>query len=94
MTPQPQRLQDEWTRVDRVLCAGEDEDLFAQRVADGKRLGVGLFLTEFGGVGERNGSFDSLRFIAGLADKHMQSWTYWQVGAAAAVGLTPPVQVF
>jgi len=45
---------------------------------DLKRMGSGGFMTEFGAVPNTSIALESIRFLTQEADKHLQSWTYWQ----------------
>lgn len=52
-----------------------DTDIVA-RIADGKRLSSGLFLTEFAEAGGPGG--DIWDAVTGACDKHGQSWASWE----------------
>jgi len=47
-------------------------------MADVHRLGVGGFMTEFGGVDNSTSSISAITFLVEFADSNFQSWTYWQ----------------
>eukprot|EP00930_Biecheleria_cincta_P018359 TRINITY_DN14328_c0_g2_i1.p1 TRINITY_DN14328_c0_g2~~TRINITY_DN14328_c0_g2_i1.p1 ORF type:complete len:673 (-),score=85.83 TRINITY_DN14328_c0_g2_i1:149-2167(-) len=60
-----------------------DCDKFAEaavttRAADAKRVGGGIFLTEFGACSGSEDCIAELRRVLGFADSAFQSWAYWQ----------------
>eukprot|EP00005_Dracoamoeba_jomungandri_P000139 CAMPEP_0174253230 /NCGR_PEP_ID=MMETSP0439-20130205/2606_1 /TAXON_ID=0 /ORGANISM="Stereomyxa ramosa, Strain Chinc5" /LENGTH=525 /DNA_ID=CAMNT_0015334145 /DNA_START=19 /DNA_END=1596 /DNA_ORIENTATION=- len=60
------------------LCDAELLYFYDQAMAALKTLGTGGFMTEFGGVGNATVGAKMLKFLTDLADKYLQSWTYWQ----------------
>ena len=62
-----------------LVCKAVDEEFFSRREKDSERLGTGLLMTEFGATKDVLGDLISLERVASLADKHQQSWVYWQL---------------
>ena len=61
-----------------IGCDIVNDEFLAMRKNDVKRLGGGMIMTEFGAT--KNDKFDlySLEKNCQQADKHIQSWIYWQ----------------
>ena len=60
------------------LCDYVDSALFELWIATGKRLGGGMMMTEWGALSTDPSAMQQMKRIAGLADKHLQSWIWWQ----------------
>jgi len=60
------------------FCNTEVELLYDEKVADYNRMQLGGFLTEFGAGGNSTTSVTGMNTLLGIADKHLQSWSYWQ----------------
>lgn len=61
-----------------IACRAIDGEFFAMRKKDASRLGTGMALTEFGATEDIIGDLHALERVTALADKHQQSWMYWQ----------------
>jgi len=66
------------TKVEALLCSGVDQEFFSMRRKDGERLGLPIIMTEFGATQDLKGAIFSLKDVLKQADKHQQSWCYWQ----------------
>ncbi|EGG17200.1 hypothetical protein DFA_08187 [Cavenderia fasciculata] len=60
------------------LCDDENEVFLSGAMKDLKRLGGGGFMTEFGAIGNSTKSMEMITYMMEQADRHLQSWTYWQ----------------
>lgn len=60
------------------VCDGVDDYFERNKIADVKALGGGGFMTEFGAMLESDAESGALDALLGLADKHLQSTSYWQ----------------
>jgi len=60
------------------VCDQLAEDAVTTRAADAKRVGGGIFLTEFGACSGSEGCIAELRRVLSSADSAFQSWAYWQ----------------
>lgn len=61
-----------------LACDAIDDAFFAMRRKDSSRLGVGLMMTEFGAAEDIKSDLIKMTNLASLADRHQQSWMYWQ----------------
>lgn len=61
-----------------IACTAIDDEFFYMRNKDSQTLGVPIIMTEFGAVEDNVGDLINLETVARLADKHQQSWMYWQ----------------
>lgn len=59
-------------------CDNYVERVYDQRVKDYKRIGGGGFLTEFGACSNTQNCVNEITRVTSNADKHYQSWAYWQ----------------
>ena len=66
------------TAAVQVACAAIDNEFFAMREKDSERLGVPILMTEFGAVEDFQSDLVALDRVAALADRHAQSWMYWE----------------
>merc|ERR1711963_1232949 len=64
--------------VDCPVCDKFAVDAVSARSADAKRLGGGVFLTEFGACGESDECVAELNRVLGRAETALHSWAYWQ----------------
>lgn len=62
-----------------LACDAIDDLFFNMRNKDVARLGGGMMMTEFGASEDTKTDLYVLKKVAGLADKHAQSWMYWQL---------------
>lgn len=62
----------------QVACEAIDDAFFQLRSADAERLGTPMLMTEFGAVEDFRSDLVALERVAQLADRHMQSWMYWE----------------
>lgn len=62
----------------QFACAALDNEFFEMRDQDAARLGVPLLMTEFGAVEDFKSDLVALDRVAELADRHQQSWMYWE----------------
>jgi endoglycosylceramidase len=61
-----------------VLCDAIDDVFFQLRRKDSSRLGVGMIMTEFGAAEDIKNDLLKMASLMDLADRHQQSWMYWQ----------------
>jgi endoglycosylceramidase len=61
-----------------LACDAIDDLFFEIRSRDAKRLGVGQIMTEFGAAEDVKSDLTKMASLADLADRHQQSWMYWQ----------------
>eukprot|EP00128_Syssomonas_multiformis_P014358 Colp12_sorted_trinity150504_noHs@8228 len=61
----------------KLVCDFYDHRKVAMRTKDGKRLGGGSFMTEFGAVSGRTAGAKEITELADLADEYATSWAYW-----------------
>lgn len=61
-----------------VACDLIDDYFFALREKDSHRLGVGMVMTEFGAAEDIHSDLVKMSSLLDLADRHQQSWMYWQ----------------
>ena len=61
-----------------ILCNGIDDEFFLMRRKDANRLGTSMVMTEFGATEDIKEDLYNLEKTAELADKHQQSWMYWE----------------
>lgn len=61
-----------------IVCDGENEYFYTQAMYDVRKVGAGSMMTEFGAVTNGTHGIDDIESLVTLADKHLQSWAYWQ----------------
>lgn len=61
-----------------VGCDAIDDVFFQLRKKDSNRLGVGMIMTEFGAAEDIKPDLIKMTSLTDLADRHQQSWMYWQ----------------
>lgn len=67
-----------YNEVEQIICDALDDAFFYLRNRDAKRLGGGMMMTEFGASQDVRGNLHALDKNCALADRHQQSWAYWQ----------------
>lgn len=71
-------LPDPSGKVETALCSGANSEFFSMREKDAERLSVGMMMTEFGATMAKDNPLHDLDSLTKVADKHGQSWMYWQ----------------
>lgn len=66
------------TAKGEVACDAINDEFFFMRQKDVDRIGGGMIMTEFGASEDIKGDLYALEKNCAQADKHMQSWMYWQ----------------
>lgn len=66
------------TSADCEVCDKYARDAITTRNDDVKKLGGGVFLTEFGSCSGSDICIAEIKRVADLADSAMHSWAYWQ----------------
>lgn len=64
-----------------TLCDLLDKDIFDIRISDQKKLNIAGFMTEWGAyidVVPGSKAWNDAIDLMGIADEHLQSWSYWQ----------------
>jgi len=59
-------------------CKKFDTKKLKTRVANGKSLGVGTFMTEFGACANNDACIHEINSVTDAADDQLVSWCYWQ----------------
>lgn len=63
--------------ISQSLCSLWDSSHMESFLRGARKLGGGSFLTEFGANDNMPSGVESVHVMANLADKHLQSWTWW-----------------
>eukprot|EP01090_Pellita_catalonica_P023733 TRINITY_DN9932_c0_g1_i1.p1 TRINITY_DN9932_c0_g1~~TRINITY_DN9932_c0_g1_i1.p1 ORF type:complete len:509 (+),score=68.22 TRINITY_DN9932_c0_g1_i1:26-1552(+) len=61
-----------------LLCEAEEDLAAVLDLEMGKRLGCGMFLSEYGAMGNDSNAIQVIEWLNGWADQNLQSWAYWQ----------------
>jgi len=61
-----------------AACNLIDDYFFAMREKDAHRLGITMLMTEFGAAEDIHSDLVKMASLLDLADRHQQSWMYWQ----------------
>jgi len=62
----------------KTVCRGWHEDRIGTRAQDAAKLGIPLFISEFGGCGEDQSGVDEITNVGEVCDEHLAGWAYWQ----------------
>lgn len=84
-------LPDPSGKIETALCSGANSEFFSMREKDAQRLKVGMMMTEFGATMAKENPLHDLDALTRVADKHGQSWMYWQYKYFQDITTSTPV---
>mmetsp|Transcript_2449 Transcript_2449/g.3566 ORF Transcript_2449/g.3566 Transcript_2449/m.3566 type:complete len:518 (-) Transcript_2449:1817-3370(-) len=73
-----QDVDNEGDPKSKWLCHLLDDSFFRWREEASKRIGGGVFLTEFGALSNSTSGIEELDWVIEQAEKRFHSWAYWQ----------------
>lgn len=63
---------------DKERCAAWHDKRIGTRTEDAKKLGIPLFMSEFGACLDSDECATEITQVAESADKYLSGWAYWQ----------------
>ena len=66
-----------YSPFDSTRCYEWHEKKLKKRDKDARRLGIQLFITEFGACVEENECQAEISAVTGISDAYLTSWAYW-----------------